>query len=122
MVRSELKIPNASLTLSEAVGTGAIAQFRFLGGLIGLAIITTLQNRSLTKKFLNILPPDQVKALLQSTDILGTFPDVTQMTIRSQFGEGYNLAMHILIGFAAAQVPATLLLWRKMPIVIPKHA
>jgi len=106
----------------EAVGTGAIAQFRFLGGVIGLAIVTSVLNRFLTPKLLDILPPDQVHSLLESTNVLETFSEATQMTIRSTFGDGYNLVMKILVGFAVAQLPATLLMWKREPIVIPKSA
>lgn len=100
------------------MGTAAIGQFRILGGAVGLAIVTNIFNRSMRPKLLGLLLPPQVDAFLESTSILASFPEVTQVAVRSCLGEGYNLQMTVLIGFAAAQLPATLLMWTKKPFVI----
>lgn len=69
-------------------------------------------------KLLRLLLPAQVDALLESTSILASFSEATQLAVRSSLGEGYNLQMTILIGFAAAQLPATLLMWTKKSFTI----
>jgi hypothetical protein len=101
-----------------AVGTAAIGQFRILGGAVGLAIVTTIFNRSMRPKLLRLLLPAQVDALLEYTSTLATFPEATQLAVRSSLGEGFNLQMTVLIGFAAAQLPATLLMWKKKSVVV----
>ena len=101
-----------------AVGTAAISQFRILGGAIGLAIVTSIFNRSMRPKLLQLLLPAQVDALLESTSTLAAFSEETQLAVRSSLGEGYNLQMTVLIGFAAAQLPATLLMWTKKALMI----
>jgi hypothetical protein len=40
-----------------------------------------------------------------------------QTSIRTIFGQGYNVQMVIMIGFAAAQIPASLLMWTKKPLM-----
>jgi hypothetical protein len=69
-------------------------------------------------KLLRLLLPAQVDALLEYTSTLATFPEVTQLAVRSSLGEGFNLQMTVLIGFAAAQLPATLLMWTKKSVVV----
>lgn len=71
-------------------------------------------------KLLQLLLPDQVDALLESTSVLGTFSEGTQLAVRSTLGEGYGLQMKVLIGFAVAQLPATLLMWNKKPTIVSK--
>ncbi|KAG8531949.1 uncharacterized protein KY384_003585 [Bacidia gigantensis] len=103
-----------------AVGTAAIAQFRLLGGAVGLAIVTTVMNRSIAPRLSEFLAPKQVDILLESTSVLGMFSESIQSEIRSVFSYGHNLQMKALIGFAAAQVPATLLMWGKEALSVPK--
>ena len=67
---------------------------------------------------MKILNLDQVDALLQSTSVLGNFSEATRLAVRSVLGQGYNQQMTVLIGFAAAQLPATLLMWKKKPVIV----
>lgn len=89
-----------------------------LGGILGLAIVTSVMNRWIRLPLLEILPSEQVKALLETTDALKSFPEATQLAVRELFGQGYNLQLKIMIGFAVAQIPATLMMWKKKPIMI----
>ncbi len=85
---------------------------------MGLAIVTSVMNRWITSPLLEVLSPNQVEAVLETTDALNTFLQATQLAVRAVFGEGYNLQVKILIGFAAAQIPATMLMWDKKPVMI----
>ena len=85
---------------------------------MGLAIATSVMNRWMASPLLKVLSPNQVEALLETTDALNSFTQAEQLAARAIFGEGYNLQVKILIGFAVAQVPATLLMWEKKPVVI----
>ncbi|MCJ1467259.1 hypothetical protein MMC07_005883 [Pseudocyphellaria aurata] len=96
-----------------AVATGAIVQFRFLGGVIGLSIASSVMN-GYTKNHLSaILSSEALAALLQSTEALTRFaPDVQDKVIKV-FAQGYNLQYRIMIGFAGAQFLSVIMMWKK---------
>ena len=106
------------LILSLAVAMSAVIQFRTMGGAIGLAIVTTVINSYLRNRLAGLLPPDQIAAVLQSTDALGTLPPALAETVRGIFARGYNLQLRIMIGFSAAQIPVTFLMWQRKQIVV----
>jgi len=58
--------------------------------------------------------------LLQTTDIISKLPEAAQSQVREGFGRWYNFQMKIMIGMAAAQLPSTLLMWTKKPIMVKK--
>lgn len=97
-----------------------MAQFKILGGMAVLAIVTSVMNRSIRNNLLTFLPVEEVVKLLDATKVLSTLPEDLQEQVRGVFGRGYNLQMKIIIGFAAAQIPATLLMWTKKPIMVDK--
>ncbi|KKA19040.1 Efflux pump antibiotic resistance protein [Rasamsonia emersonii CBS 393.64] len=96
-----------------AVATGAIIQFRFLGGAIGLGIASNVLNGMLKSRLHDVLSPEQLQTLLQNTAIIRTLGVEQQKTIQSVFAQSYNVQFRIMIGFAAAQLPAAALLWRR---------
>ncbi|RDL32028.1 uncharacterized protein BP5553_09430 [Venustampulla echinocandica] len=106
--------------LGIAVGTAAITQFRVLGGIMGLAIVISVMNRAIQSDLLDILPVQTVDTLLQTTEIIHRLPPSVQESVRLIFARGYNLQMTIMIGFAAAQVPSTMLMWTRKPIMVEK--
>lgn len=61
---------------------------------------------------------DQITALLQTTQsFVGESPQMADK-ITSAFAGGYNIQMRIVIGFAAAQIPMSFLLWRMKEVVL----
>ncbi|TVY23362.1 Efflux pump [Lachnellula hyalina] len=102
------------------VGTGAVAQFKVLGGMAILAVVTSVMNRVIRSELERILPTEQVQLLLETTNVIAKFPPEIQEQVRHIFGRGYNLQMKIMIGFGAAQIPSTLLMWTKKPIMVEK--
>lgn len=87
-----------------------------MGAVVGVAIVTSAQTRSLRNHLLRLLPVAQVSALLETTDLLNTLPSATQAAVRTAFGNSYNIEMKIMIGFAAAEVVVSLLLLTRKPI------
>ena len=85
-----------------------------------LAIVTSVMNRWVRSELEHFLPIEQVELLLQTTDIISKLPEAVQSQAREVFGRGYNLQMKIMIGMAAAQVPSTLLMWTKKPVMVKK--
>ena len=89
-----------------------------MGAAIGLAITTTVLNGYVRSRLLGFLSSDQVGALLATSASVSSFPLEVQEKIRNVFGQGYNIDMKILIGLAAAQLPASLVMWQKKPIMV----
>ncbi|KAH8733129.1 hypothetical protein GQ44DRAFT_735007 [Phaeosphaeriaceae sp. PMI808] len=112
---------NAALTLSVpyvmdkkglATRTTATSQFRMLGGLIGLSIAASLSTPQVRAQLLEVLPPENVQHLLEKTEAINSLEGSSLETARGIFSEGYNLQIKMLVGFAVAQVPMTLLMWK----------
>ncbi|TVY75996.1 Efflux pump FUS6 [Lachnellula suecica] len=114
-----LMVPVVVKKQELAIGTAAITQFRVLGGTIGLAIVISAMNRTIRPDLLQVLSPEQVNSVLDTTSIIKSFPSEVQTIVRTIFGRGYNLQMEIMVGFAVAQLPSTLLMWTRTPIMIP---
>lgn len=92
---------------------GAITQFRIMGGAIGLAIATNVLDSSIKRHLLTVVSSQQLDGILQSPQSISTLDRGLQSTVRMIFGNGYNVQMKIMIGFGAAQVLASLLIWGK---------
>ena len=89
-----------------------------MGGVIGLAIVTTASNGSVRSGLAQFLSGGQIDDLLRSAEAIPTFPPETQIAIKTVFADGYNLQMKILSGFAAAQIPSSMIMWQKKQIVV----
>ena len=101
-----------------AVALGAITQFRIMGGVIGLAIVTAAYKGYVLSHLSQFVTPQERDSLLQSTKALLTLSPEVQDHVRAIFAAGYNLQFRILIAFAAAQIPSSLLMWQKKQIVV----
>lgn len=66
-----------------------------------------------------LLPPEEVAALLQSSNIIQSYSPDLQESIRQAFGDGYNIMIKVLVGIAAAQLPASIVMWKRNQIVVP---
>jgi hypothetical protein len=111
-----LMTPFATEKRDHAVAMGAIAQFRILGGCIGLAIITAVQHSYLRSHLADFLSGDVVEALLQSSSVISTLPADTQDAVRETYAGSYNLQIQVLAGLAGAQLLTCLMMWQKNPI------
>lgn len=104
---------------SIAVAMGAITQFRAMGGATGLAVVTSVMNSSIKSALAQNLSSEQLNAILQTAAAIELLPAALQKTTRDLFAQEYNLQMRIIIGFAAAQTLAALLMWPgKLPRMI----
>lgn len=102
--------------LPTAVAMGAIAQFRVLGGSIGLAIVTAIQHSYLRSHLTKFLAGNLVEAVLDSSTAIAGLTGETQVRVRETYGDSYNLQMNVLAGLAGAQLLSTLLMIQKDPI------
>lgn len=96
---------------SSAVAMGAVTQFRIMGGALGLAIATNVLNTYVKSHLSASIAPQQVSTILSSAEEINVLDPAVRSTVRAIFGHGYNLQMEVLIGFGAAQIPASLLMW-----------
>jgi hypothetical protein len=96
-----------------AVATGAIIQFRFLGGAIGLSIAGSILNSSLKRNLQSVLSTESLEAMLNNIEIIKTFDPATQDMVRDVFARAYRTQFQVMIGFAAAQLPASALIFKK---------
>ncbi|PYH88111.1 MFS general substrate transporter [Aspergillus ellipticus CBS 707.79] len=113
-----LMTPFAVEKRDGAVAMGSVAQFRIMGGCIGLAIVTAVSNSYLRTHLGEVLSPETAQAVLKSVDTLSTLPAATQTAVRQVYSASYNLQMKVLAGFAGGQIIASFLMWDKNPIVV----
>ena len=85
-----------------------VAQFRILGGVISLAIVTCVSTPVIRNALLESISPQQTRAILDRLDIISTLPQEVQAVVHDSFRRGFDLQMTIAIGFAAANILATL--------------
>ncbi|KAJ5856379.1 uncharacterized protein N7529_010323 [Penicillium soppii] len=93
-----------------AIGTGAVVQFRFLGGAVGLAIASNIQNGRLSEHLEGILTSHQLHLFLENVKSTQYLPPHMQDEVKNVFAGSYSTQLRVMIGFAAAQLLATLLL------------
>lgn len=103
-----------------AVAIGTVTQVRFMGGAIGLAVVTSILNSHVRSHLSQTLTPEELSALLKSTTVISTFPSEVAIMARSVLGQGYNNQIKALIGTAVAQFPAALLMWKREQIRVSK--
>lgn len=101
-----------------AISGGAYMQSRVLGGVIGLAIGSSVLNNHLTSQLVGLIGPAQLAMLQQSTAVIQGFPPSVQNKVITVFAQGYNLQFKILTAFAGAQLLVTGVLWRKKQISV----
>lgn len=101
-----------------ATGTSAMVQFRLLGGALALCLVTAIMNNNLRQDLLPHIGPEVLSRIFRTTAAINALSEPTKALVRSGFMRGYNLQLRILIGFAGAQLPATLLMWQKDGIKI----
>lgn len=99
-----------------AVGTGAVAQFRTLGGLVGLAVATCASSPGLRKKLVSAVGGAAAKLLLDKTSEIKMVAPGEKVAVRQAFAESYNLQMLILVGTAAAHFPFVAMMWRRQNV------
>ncbi|RAH48304.1 MFS general substrate transporter [Aspergillus brunneoviolaceus CBS 621.78] len=102
----------------SAVAMGAIAQFRVMGGCIGISILTAVANGYLQSHLKHSLEAAQMQSILNSAEVLSALPQAEQSLVRGTFSASYNLQMKTLAGLAGGQALASLLMLQKNQITV----
>jgi hypothetical protein len=82
-----------------------------LGGLIGIALGTALSTPYLRENISRVVPPSSALLLLEKTVNIHLLPFETGKEVEKIFAESFGLQSNLLIGFTAAQLPSTALMW-----------
>ncbi|KAJ5113760.1 MFS general substrate transporter [Penicillium angulare] len=94
-----------------AAATGAMIQFRQMGGAIGLSIGSSLLNSYLKNHLAPpVLTPKQLSTLLGNVRSIFNLPPELQRVARETFEGAYGLQLKVVVGFAAALFPSILLM------------
>lgn len=112
-----LAVPFVVENRDKAVGMGAVTQLRLMGGAIVLAIATSVFNTYTKPRLAHFMGGlKAIDGAIYSAQSLSSLPVHDRAEIRNILAHGYDLQMWVLCAFAAAQIPAALLLWRKQQI------
>lgn len=87
-----------------------MVQFRFLGGAIGLAIASNILNGRLAHHLSGVLSSHDLHLFLENIKAIKYLTPHLQEEIKDIFADSYATQLRVMIGFAAAQLPALLLL------------
>ncbi|KAK3321991.1 putative efflux pump antibiotic resistance protein [Apodospora peruviana] len=93
-----------------AVATGAIIQFRFLGGAIGVSVAGNILNSALKRDLRDVLSQEDLAALLVNIDVIGRLGAEQQHVVRGVFSQAYRTQFLGMLAFAGMQLLASLLL------------
>ncbi|KAJ5435040.1 Major facilitator superfamily domain general substrate transporter [Penicillium cf. griseofulvum] len=93
-----------------AIATGTVVQIRFLGGAIGLAIASNILNGRLAQRLQGVVTSHELHLLLENVRSIKYLSPNLQEDVKNVFASSFNTQLIVMIGFAAAQLPATLLL------------
>ena len=66
-------------------------QFRYLGGAVGLGIVTAVFNNHLRPRLASIVAPNDAARILQSTTILQELPAPLLQDVQGAFGNSFVL-------------------------------
>ncbi|KAJ5391564.1 hypothetical protein N7509_007054 [Penicillium cosmopolitanum] len=92
------------------IATGFVVQLRFLGGALGLAIASNILNGRLAHHLQGILTRHELHLFLENVESIKSLPVYLQDEVKNVFAGSYSTQLRVMIGFAAAQLPAILLL------------
>jgi hypothetical protein len=88
-----------------------MAQFRVLGGVIGLSVATAISTPYISTHLVTSVAPDVAAFVLERTENIQSLPVEVLGLVREAFSDGFNLQIFLAIGFAAAQFPGVALMW-----------
>ncbi|ORY12828.1 putative multidrug resistance protein fnx1 [Clohesyomyces aquaticus] len=108
-----LMIPFVIEKRDLATSTSGAVQFRLLGGAIAVAIVTAVMNNDVRRTLLPIIGPEDLAQILRTTETIEELKEPLRTIVRDVFLKGYNMQLRIIVGFAAAGIPATLLMWQQ---------
>jgi hypothetical protein len=89
-----------------------------LGGALVLAMITAIMNNNLKDTLSAVVTKPQMAQIFRTTEDIVLLPEPLQTIVKDTLMKGFNTQLRTLVGFAATELPATLLMWQKNPVKI----
>ena len=97
----------------QSIALGIGLQLRMLGGVLGVAASAAILNHYLQSRLSSILPPEELSALLETTEAILAFPPDIQIRAREVFAMGYSAQIKLSAAFSVAQLLALAMIWRR---------
>lgn len=88
---------------------GANTQFRYLGGAVGLGVVTAALNEYIRSHLSSVLTSSEIAAILESSRVISTLSPERQTQVLQIFANGYLLQWRIICGFVGLQIVASIL-------------
>ena len=79
--------------------------------MVGISIAAAISTPYIRTHLLEVLPAEKAMLLLEKTEIIRQLDPSTLQGVRTIFADGYSLQIKMLIGFSAAQLLTTALMW-----------
>ncbi|OSS44301.1 hypothetical protein B5807_11136 [Epicoccum nigrum] len=104
----------------QDIGTasGALVEFRILGGALGLAIASATMESYLRQELPALVAPEQLQLILKNTAVIKTLPPNVRNAILEVFADGYTLQMKVTAGISALQVLAVGMIWKNPQVFV----
>ncbi|TGJ78863.1 hypothetical protein E0Z10_g9909 [Xylaria hypoxylon] len=103
-------VPQVSEKRDRAVAMGSASQFRMMGSAVAAAVVNSVYN-GYTRPHLAAIGVANILSAPTSLENVSNGDEIKLI-----YAEGYNRQMIVLAVFAAAQIPAALLLWKRPQI------
>ncbi|KAJ5973965.1 major facilitator superfamily domain-containing protein [Penicillium waksmanii] len=104
---------------STAMGIGI--QLRMLGGVLGVAASTTILNHYLKSRLSHSMRPEELSALLKTTESIKNFSPEIQLRAREVYALAYSMQMKLAGAFSVAQLLAVAMIWKRQNVRYSKH-
>jgi hypothetical protein len=88
---------------------GAVTQFRYLGGALGIGVVTTALNSYVKQNLTGFLSSEDIAAVLQSSKAIAALATDERARVLQVFSDGFLLQWKILCGFVGLQIVTILL-------------
>lgn len=88
---------------------GAVTQFRYLGGAIGIGVVTAALNSYVKQHLTNFLSAESIMAVLESSRAIATLASDERIQVLQVFSDGFLLQWRLLCGFVGLQIVTILL-------------
>ena len=96
--------------MRAASAMGAGMQFRYLGAVIGVGIVTAILNNSARSSLSSVLSPEELSRILQSTGAIQDLQPGLRQDVQSAFSQSFAESWKAMLGFICAQVIAAMMM------------
>ncbi|GFF73970.1 efflux pump antibiotic resistance protein [Aspergillus udagawae] len=105
----------------QSIALGIGLQLRMLGGVLGVAASTAILNHYLTSRLSSMIRPEELTALLKTTEAIRTFSPEIQIRVREIYAMAYSMQVKLSASFSVAQLLAIAMIWRRQNIRYSKQ-